>query len=122
MRGKVPAVALLFLCIVQFSSPAWPQTTTFIGCLDCVERTYLTFPRDSCSQVGHEEEGWTSCTEETWGLYRFCSLGGSACFNVDAGGGGGSGSGGGGGSSCVIGPSASCPAECFSCERDPYRV
>ena len=119
---KVKTLAFVSWCLfaLQFVSPAGAQTTTYIGCLDCIERTYLTFPRDYCSQVGHEEEGWTTCTEETWGLFRYCSLGGSACFNVDAGGGGGSGSGGGGGSSCVIGPSATCPAECFSCERNPY--
>lgn len=120
MRRTVVALASLYLLSLLPVSPAEAQTITYIGCLECIERTQLTFPRDYCSQVGHEEEGWTTCTEETWGLFQYCSLGGSACFNVDAGGGGGSGSGGGGGSTCVIGPSESCPAECFSCERDPY--
>jgi hypothetical protein len=120
MRGKMPAVTVLCLFILQLSSPAWSQTTTYIGCLDCVERTMVTIPRDSCSQVGDQQEGWTSCSEETYGLYRFCSLSGSACFNVDAG--GGSSGSGGGGDTCVIGPNAGCPAECFSCERDPNRI
>lgn len=123
MRRYALAVTLLCLFAVQLvvSGPVRAQTTTFIGCLECYERTVVTIPRDSCSQVGDHEEGWTQCTEETYGMSRFCSLSGSACFNVEAGGGSGSGSGGGGGS-CVIGPSSLCPAECFSCERDPNRI
>lgn len=122
MRGKVLAVAWVCLYAVQleFSTPAQAQSTTYIGCLECIYKSMVTIPRDYCSQVGDEEEGWTQCTEETYNLSRFCTLSGSACYNVDAGGGGGSGSG--GGDACVIGSSAPCPAECFSCERDPYQI
>jgi hypothetical protein len=124
MRRHALAVTLLCLFAVQVgvSGPVRAETTTFIGCLECYERTVLTIPRDSCVQVGDHEEGWTQCMEETYGTYRLCSLAGSACFNVEAGGGSGSGSGGGSGGSCVVGPSSPCPAECFSCERDPNRI
>lgn len=93
---------------------------SYWGCLECRERTVLTFARDYCQQVGNEETGYTWCQEETWGLQQFCSLSGSACFNVEVGGGGGGGTGGGdigrgGSSACTIRAGELCPAECFNC-------
>lgn len=91
------------------------------GCQDCEEHTVLTIPRDRCVMVGDGGTGYLICTEEQIGISQYCTLSGSACYNVDVTGGGGGGTGGGGTSSgCVVGPSAVCPAQCQSCERSPF--
>lgn len=43
-------------------------------------------------------------------------------FSCDSGGGGAGSGGGGSTGSCTVGSGSLCPAECSSCERDPFRV
>lgn len=113
------------LCVVVVATP-WPSVadTTSWGCLTCIEKTLITFPRDYCLQVGDGESGYTSCTESTFGLYQYCNTGGSPCYNVTvtSGGGGGGGGTGGGGSTggCTIRHGEACPASCMSCTINLY--
>lgn len=116
------AVLCSLLCLLGCLTPAkaWAQTVVTYGpgCYECVEDTNITLAKDYCQFIGHEEEGYTYCREETYGPNTFCSLTGDACFNTEVVGGGG---GSGGGGSCTVGWGSVCPAECFSCERDPFR-
>lgn len=111
-RRLVLAPMLLTVFLVAAAPLATADWVTQYGCLKCNERTVLTFARDFCSQVGHEETGHTACTEFADGLQTHCFLGGSPCFNVEVIGGGGGGAGGGG---CVYQAGGYCPAECPSC-------
>jgi hypothetical protein len=116
MRPKQLALTKLVVlaCLLGLAAPIAASATTFWGCLMCRYGTRLTFANDTCEQVGHNQEGYTACTEESLGLDQFCSEGGSPCFNVDVDGGSGGwgGGGGGGGNSCTIVGGGVCPASC----------
>ena len=98
------------------------STTTYWGCLECKEGSFVTIPRDTCIDVV-SEWGMTLCYE--WNAWPFltCTLDGEPCTGITVigpGGGGGGGHGGGWNpaSPCVVtGAGAWCPAECFECVR-----
>lgn len=118
MRNRLKkCLVLAFLALwLGGTRPVAADWVTYWGCLECNYRTNITFARDFCGQVGHEETGATQCTEFHDGLQTHCFTGGDACFNVTVTGGGGGGGGtGGGGGSCVYQPGGYCPAECPSC-------
>ena len=117
----VRAILLAALVLACRSAVA----ATYTGCLNCEEHNVGgTIPADVCAMAGDGGTGYTGCTEEYIGIFRYCTLSGQACYNVDVDGGGGGGTGGGGtggsGGGCTIGPAAGCPAQCASCQRSPF--
>lgn len=119
-RRSVSVVSLVIVAVLLGLSPVFLQASTvYYGCLDCIERTVLTYPRDYCQQVGSNENGdGIKCTEVNWGEFQYCSVDGGPCYNVEADPDPG---GGGGGGGCTIAPGAWCPPECSSCETDPFK-
>jgi hypothetical protein len=92
------------------------------GCMACEEHNQAgTIAADRCVFAADGGTGYTGCLEESIGIFRYCTLTGDACYNVDVhGGGGGAGGAGGGSGSCSLGPGEACPAECSGCTRRPY--
>ncbi len=89
------------------------------GCWRC-KYTDLTSSNARCEMVGHGEEGeGTNCYQGDL-MGSFCEPNGVLCYNTQVGGGGGGTGGGGGGGGCTVGPSASCPAQCMSCQRTTF--
>jgi hypothetical protein len=102
MLRRVHWGALLFIIILSFGATASAVVNTG-ACFTCEERNRAgTIAADVCVLAGNGGEGFLMCSESTIGIFQYCDLSGSACYNtnVDAGGGGGSGGSGGG---CVVG-------------------
>jgi hypothetical protein len=124
MSGVIAAsVRLLILVAVLLVAQSALAATYSGACLTCEERNQGgTIPADRCVLARDGGDGYTMCTESSLGLFQFCDLTGSPCYNVDVdgGGGGGTGSGGTGTGSCIVGPGEGCPAQCSSCITRPY--
>lgn len=88
------------------------------GCWVC-EYVGLLGPSERCFLVGSNEHGDGINCYEAYLFGWYCETSGGPCFNVDAiedppdGGGGGGG--------CTIVPGEACPADCPSCDTDPFK-
>jgi hypothetical protein len=126
-RWAVLGAAMVFLCFGTV--PAGAEI-----CDDCYEGSYelagQTWNDAMCCMTdgdcGYVPDDYHVVISHTsWCSVSWVNEFGYACNGSDntcGGGGGGTGGGGtgGGGGSCIVGFGQECPAECFSCERDPF--
>lgn len=120
MKGFwLPGLVLLVAVFVSASegSATWQGA----GCWNCESRWLVGEVDMTCKLAGdgHTGEG-TDCNEYWDGWGWMCQTNNTPCYNINVDGGGGGSTGGTGGSTCVIGRTQVCPAQCASCERLVY--